>query len=154
MRHQWQALLELVWPSRYDPIASHERRMAFLQAGIAMAIALAAGPEIFAAMEMTALLELLGAILFLTAMAAGAKLVALSIRSAICNIAFPVPPAAVVRSDASISAKALALIYLTTHATWCLAMALNCRCVGAVGHSAGRIGEWPPNKSPERAREE
>jgi hypothetical protein len=137
MLHQWQAFLELIWPSRYDPIASHERRIALLQAGIAIAIALAAGPEIFAAMEMTALLELLGAILFLTAMAAGAKLVALSIWSAICNIAFPVPPAAVVRPGASIPAKALALISVTAHATWCLAMALNCRCVGAVGHSAG-----------------
>jgi hypothetical protein len=35
--------------------------MALLQVGIALAIAMAAGPEIFAAMEMTALLEVLGA---------------------------------------------------------------------------------------------
>ena len=133
MRHQWQALLELIWPSRYDPIASHERRIALLQASIAIAIALAAGPEIVAAMEMTALLELLGAILFLTAMAAGARLLALNIWSAICNILFPAPPARFLRSDASIPAKALALIYVTANATWSLAMALNCRYVGATG---------------------
>ena len=128
MRHQWQALLELIWPSRYDPAASHERRIALLQTGIAIAIALAAGPEIFAAMEMTALLELLGAILFLTSMAAGAKLLALSIWSAICNITLPAPQMAVVRSDAPTPAKALALLYVTAHAAWCVA--LPCIFVG------------------------
>jgi len=133
MRHQWQAFLELVWPSRYDPIAGHERRIALLQAVLAMAIALAAGPEIFVAMEMTAVMELLGAILFLTAMSAGAKLVVLSLWSAIRNIAFPIPLPVVVRSDASIPAKALALIYVTGHATWCVAMTLNCRVVGGTG---------------------
>jgi hypothetical protein len=137
MRHHWQVFLELIWPSRYDPIASHERRIALLQAVIAMAIALAAGPEIFAAMEMTALMELLGAILFLTAMAAGAKLVALNIWNAVYNIARPAPQVAVVRSDASIPANALALIYVTAHAIWCVAMAFNCRCVGTSGDSAG-----------------
>ena len=76
MKHPWQDFLELVWPSRYDPIASRERRIALLQTAIAIAIPLAAGPEIFLAMEMTALLEVLGAILFLAAFAAGAKLLA------------------------------------------------------------------------------
>jgi len=136
MRNQWQAFLELIWSSRYDPIARHERRIALLQAGIAIAIALAAGPEIFVAMEMTAVLELLGAMLFLTAMTAGAKLVALSIWSAICNILLQAPQVAVVRSDASMPVRALAAIYVAAHATWCLAMALECRCVGAVDHSA------------------
>jgi hypothetical protein len=135
MRHQWQSFLELLWPSRYDPVASAERRIALLQAVIAIAIALAAGPEIFLAMEMTAVLELLGAILFLTAMAAGAKLVAMSLCSAVYNIAFPVPPAAIVRCQASMPAKALALICVTGHAAWCIALALNCRSVGAVGVS-------------------
>ena len=121
-RHPWQAFLELLWPSRFDPTASQSRRIALLQAGIAIAIALTAGPEIFAAMEMTALLELLGAILFLTAFAAGAKLLASSIWSAIYRIAFPAPQVAVVRSDASMPAKALALIYVTGHAAWCLAL--------------------------------
>jgi hypothetical protein len=138
MRQQWQAFLELIWSSRYDPIASHERRIAVLQAVLAIAIALAAGPEVFAAMEMTALVELLGAVLFLTAMSAGARLVALSIWSSIRTIAFPIPLPVVVRADASILAKALASIYVAGHATWCVAMALNCRFVGVVDHSAGQ----------------
>src|SRR3954469_25829903 len=110
MRQQWQAFLELVWPSRYDPIADHERRIAVLQAVLAIAIALAAGPEIFAAMEMTAFMELLGAVLFLTAMSAGARLVLLSIWSSIRGIAVPIPLPVVVRADTSILAKALASI--------------------------------------------
>ena len=127
MKHPWQDFLELVWPSRYDPIASRERRIALLQAAIAIAIPLAAGPEIFLAMEMTALLEVLGAILFLTAFAAGAKLLALSIWRAICRLLLPAPQIALLRSDASPPAKALALIYVTAHAAWCLALVLNGR---------------------------
>src|SRR6185295_12171955 len=102
MRQQWQAFLELVWSSRYDPIESRERRIAVLQAALAIAIALAAGPEIFAAMEMTAFMELLGAVLFLTAMSAGVRLVALSIWSSIRRIAVPIPLPVVVRADASV----------------------------------------------------
>jgi hypothetical protein len=120
MRRQWQALLELLWPSRVAPTANQDRRIALLQAGIAIAIALAAGPEIIATMEMTALLELLGATLFLTAFAAGAKLLALSMWSAFCRIALPAPQLAIVRSDASTPAKSLALLYVTAHATSCL----------------------------------
>jgi hypothetical protein len=133
MRHQWQALLELIWSSRYDPVADHARRMAWLQAVIAVVIAVAAGPEIFVAMEMTALLELLGAILFLTAMGAGAKLVALSVWNALCNFALRAPPLAVFRSDASLRTKALALTYVAGHATWRWALTLNGRYVGPLG---------------------
>ena len=124
MRNQWQAVRELFWPSRFDPTASQGRRTALLQAGIAIAIALAAGPEVFAAMEMTALLELLGATLFLTAFAAGVKLVALRMWRALCRISLPAPQLAIVRSDASSPAKVLALAYVTAHAAWCLTRVL------------------------------
>jgi len=134
MRHRWQGLLELLWPSRSDSAASRKRRIALLQVCIAMAIFAAAGPEIFAAMEMTALLELLGALLFLTAFAAGAKLVALSVWRAICNILLPAPQVALVQSDASLPAKALASLYIAVHAAWGLALFFS-----------GRVGfpNWP-----------
>jgi hypothetical protein len=132
--NQWQALRESLWPSRYDPVASHEHRIALLQAIIAIAIALAAGPEIFAAMEMTALLELLGAILFMAAMSAGAKLVALRVWNAIHNSLFLAPPGFVMRSATSIPAKASAVLWITGHATWCLALTLNGRYVGVLTH--------------------
>src|SRR4051812_45082440 len=38
MRHAWQYLLELLWPSRSGSSASEERRIALLQTGIAIAI--------------------------------------------------------------------------------------------------------------------
>jgi hypothetical protein len=132
--NQWQALREFFWPSRYNPVASHERRIALLQAVIAIAIALAAGPEILAAIEMTALLELLGAVLFLVAMSAGARLVALRVRSAIHDSLFLVPPGFVLRCATSIPARALALLWITGHATWCLALTLNGRYVGVLTH--------------------
>ena len=127
MKNQWQSFLELLWPSRYDPIASRERRIALLQALIAIAIPLAAGPEIFLAMEMTALLEVLGAILFLSAFAAVARLLALSMWQAICRLLLPAPQMTVLRSGASLPAKGFALIYITAHAAWYLALVLNGR---------------------------
>ena len=139
MQQQGQAFLELIWPSRYDPIARYERRIAMLQALLALVIALTAGPEIFVAMEMTAVLELLGAILFLIAMAAGAKLMALSFWNVVRQIAFPLP--VVVRRNASIPARALALISVVGHGAWCVASVFNCRCVWSLGHSAGRTSE-------------
>jgi hypothetical protein len=131
MRTQWQELLEPIWSSRYDPIASHKHRVALLEVFLAVVIALAAGPEIFAAMEMTALMELLGGLLFLTAMRAGAKLVALNIWHAICRISLPVPPAAIMRPDASMPVKSLAFLYLVAIAFWSWALALNCQFIGS-----------------------
>ena len=94
--------------------------MALLQVGIAWAIAMAAGPEIFAAMEMTDLLEVLGASLFLTAFATGAKLSALALWRAACNIALPAAQVYVIRSDPSVPAKARALIFCAVNAGWWL----------------------------------
>ena len=77
MKHPWQDFLELLWPSRYDPIASRERRIALL---------------------------------------------------------LPAPQMAVLRSGASAPAKALALLYVTAHASWCLALVLSGR---------SRSSSWP-----------
>jgi hypothetical protein len=120
VRAQWQSVLELLWPSRSGPLAHEGRHAARLQAAIALAIAMVAGPEIFAAMEMTALLEVLGVSLFLTGFAAGARLAAMSVYRAACNIAFPPAQLHVIRSDATVSAKAQALIFCAVNATWWL----------------------------------
>jgi hypothetical protein len=127
MRNQWQDFLELIWSSRYDPNASHKHRIALLEVFLAVVIAVAAGPEVFAAMEMTALMELLGGVLFLRAMGAGAKLVALNTWNAIYRLAFPVSLAAVVRPNASIPHKALASMYVAAIGLWSLVLALNGR---------------------------
>jgi len=132
MRNQWQDLLELIWSSRCDPIASRTRRVALLEVLLVVVIAIAAGPEIFVALEMAAFMELLGGVLFLTAMGAGAKLVALSIWNAIYTLLFPVPLAAIVRPDASLPRKALALMQVAAIALWSLVLALDCRYIGTL----------------------
>lgn len=138
MRNRWQELLELIWSSRYDPICSRKHRVALLEVFLAVVIAVAAGPEIFAAMEMAALMELLGGMLFLTAMGAGAKLVALDIWNAIYKLTFPVPLAVVVRPRASIPLKALASMYVTAIALWSVILALNCQHIGSLNCSECR----------------
>jgi hypothetical protein len=136
MQSQWQTLLEDLWPSRRVPRALPWRRDALLFIAIALAISLAAGPEIVAAMEMTTLLELLGASLFMKAFAAGAKLAVMDLGNALCRLVLPAPQLVIVRSDASAPAKAAALIYVSAHATWCLVFVL---IIGAWGHYIVRL---------------
>jgi hypothetical protein len=136
MQSQWQALLEDLWPSRSVPRDLLWRREALLFIAIALAISLAAGPEIIAAMEMTTLLELLGASLFMTAFAAGARLALMRLWDAIGRVVLPAPQLVVIRSAASAPVKAAALIYVSAHATWCLAFVL---VIGAWGHYVFRL---------------
>jgi len=131
MQSQWRTLLEDLWPSRSVPRDLLWRREALLFIAIAIAIALAAGPEIVAAMEMTTLLELLGASLFMTAFTVGARLVLIGLWNAVCSVVLPAPQLVVIRSGASAPAKAVALIYVSAHATWCLAFVF---IIGAWGH--------------------
>jgi hypothetical protein len=132
MHNQWQSILERIWPSRSGPSASQGHRMTLLQATIAMAIALAAGPDVILAMEMTTLLEMLGASLFLSAFAAGARLTAMRLWRTICDIALPEPQLTVIRSDVAVPAKAQALIYCVVHAAWWL---MGILILGAWAHS-------------------
>jgi hypothetical protein len=102
-----------------------------LRAVIAAGIIAAAGPEVIAALEMTALLELLGVSLFLAAFQAGSKLALVRLWEAFCAIALPAPQVAIVRSDARPLARAAALTYASAHAAWCLVFVL---IIGAWGH--------------------
>lgn len=138
MRNPWQDFLELIWSSRYDPMASRKHRIALLEVFLAVVIALAAGPEIFVAMEMAAVMELLGGILFLTAMGAGAKLAVLNIWNAICRLVVPVPFAVVVRPNASMPLKALASLHVAAIALWSVVLALDCRYIGTPDFSPCR----------------
>jgi hypothetical protein len=104
--------------------------MVLLQAVLAFAIAVAWGPEIFAAMEMTALLEMLGASLFLTAYAAGAKLKAIELGRALHDIVLPTAHVALIRSNAPASSKALASLSIVANAACCLGAVV---VVGAYG---------------------
>ena len=125
MQYQPHPLLERIWPSRSVPHNDQGLRFAVLQVLIAAAIAVAAGPEVIAAMEMTTLLEMLGASLFLTAFGAGVKLMAIELWRALPNIVLPAAEMTVMRSGAPRRVKALTSIYVAGHAACCLALAFT-----------------------------
>jgi hypothetical protein len=95
-----------------------------LQVLIALAIAVAYGPEIFAAMEMTVILELLGASLFLTAFAAGARLLLTDLSRKLYDLLIAAAQMAVIRSDAPTGQKALACVYVAGQVVWCVLFAV------------------------------
>jgi hypothetical protein len=91
-------------------------RIRLLQGALAMVIAMAAGPEVIAAVEMTALLEMLGATLFLTSYISGARLTAIEFWRAFRAMLFPAAQMYVIRSSAPTREKALASAYIAHNA--------------------------------------
>jgi len=97
-------------------LRNRERLLHFL---IVIAIGLAAGPDIFAALEMRILLEILGTALFVTAFASGARLVLEQSRFALENALLPAGPEAAFREGRSLPEKSVAAIYIADHlARW------------------------------------
>jgi hypothetical protein len=125
MRYQWQQLLERIWPSRSGPTTEHAFRNAILHMALLLAIALAAGPDAIAAMELNALLEILGATLFLTVYTSSAKLMAVEFGRAIRNMSLPLAPLLLVRSDAPRLERMRAVAYVAANAAWWLVCVLS-----------------------------
>ena len=94
------------------------RREALLKFAIVAAIFMLAGPEIFAAIEMQILLELLGVALFTAAFIAGARLALWQAAGLVMNLLLPVPHVAVLRGEARFREKGVAAIYLLKNAVW------------------------------------
>jgi hypothetical protein len=126
MQNSWQSFLERLWPSRSGPTAENQRRTALLKALIAMVIILASGPEIIAAMEMTTLLELLGATLFLTAFAAGARLAVEDVWRFVRGIVLPADQLLLMRSNLPLPAKIHAVARCTANVMLWLGGVLVC----------------------------
>ena len=124
-------VVEAVWPSRTVPGASRARRMGVMQGLLALAITLAWGPEVFAAIEMTTLLELLGASLFLTAYSAGVKLTALEFLKLLQGIVSPLGQLAILRSRAAAGTKALAATSVLINAAGCACAVLVLAAFGS-----------------------
>jgi hypothetical protein len=100
-----------------------QRRLVLLHAVIVIAIALAAGPEVILAMEMTTLLEMLGASLFLTAYLAGAKLAITNVARSVWDFILPAEHLTVIRADASWHEKTPALVSAAVNAA-CLLLSV------------------------------
>jgi hypothetical protein len=125
MRYQWQQLLERFCRSRGGTSKDHGRRVAFLHIGIIVVIVLVGGPEVIAAMELITLLEILGATLFLTAYAAGLKLLWLALVRTIRKTFLPLAPLFLERSAAPRLEKLRAVVYVTASTAWWLAFAIG-----------------------------
>ena len=119
MNELMNTVRERLWPSRAGARSDHSRRLLALQAVIAVVITVAYGPEIFAAMEMTALLELLGASLFLTAFGAGLRLKLIEVFRALRSVLAPVGQLDLIRANARPRLKAQAAVSIAINATWC-----------------------------------
>ena len=120
MRQLWQALSERIWPSRQVGVARQSRHMTTLQAMLALVIILAWGPEMIAAMEMTALLELLGASLFITAYVSGFRLKAIELGRTLHSIVSPLGEFDLLRSSARANMKAVAATSALLNVVWCV----------------------------------
>ena len=69
-------LTDLLWPARQRSGASRTPLDIYLRPLIVLVIAVLVGPDLFAFVELTTLLELLGAALFVAAFAAGYRVIA------------------------------------------------------------------------------
>ena len=87
---------------------------------LVLAIFLSAGPEIFAAIEMTALLELLGAALFLTAFGAALKLLVIEIARWLWNFLAPPALVEIYRHATGLLMRANVVFYLSGRAVYIL----------------------------------
>jgi hypothetical protein len=89
MRSLLQLLAACLWPERSNAPASGVDPHAYLRPLIVLAIILFCGPEVFAAADLVALLDLLGVGLFLTAFAAGFQALGILALTRMQRILFP-----------------------------------------------------------------
>jgi hypothetical protein len=108
MRSLWESFLAVISRAWRTLTTSRD---GLLKLVIVAAILLAAGPELVAALELQILLEVLGATLFLTAFAAGARLALLNLALRFRDVVLPAAPVAFI---------------LIAYAEWWLAYAATC----------------------------
>jgi hypothetical protein len=79
MRNFMQLLAESLWPTRPKSPANGFSWYAFLRPFIILVIVLLVGPDLFAYVELSTLLELLGSTLFLVAFAVGYRMLGVAV---------------------------------------------------------------------------
>ena len=124
MRILLQLLAEWLWPAHPRAHTPSGDPKAYLRPLIVLVIVLLCGPEVFAAADLVALLDLLGVGLFMTAFAAGYRALGLAALVRVQRIFFPAEWTVFlkVRSQPSIVAHGLQLIGVNalTIALFCL----------------------------------
>jgi len=123
MNSPWQSFLEYLWPSRSGPSNDRSYRLILLQSLVALGIALAAGPEVFLAAEMTAVMELLGVGLFLMAYGSAVQLLATRLARGIGMLMVPAGQRPLVHSSAPLQVRVYACLLIGVHVTGWIALA-------------------------------
>lgn len=124
MRNTWKSLLEKLMPSRQNPDEPQSQMVWHL--AILALLAIAAGPELAAYMELRILLEILGVALFTTAFIAGARLVLFQLGAVLREMLVPAMAMSVLRSPSGRVEWAAAGTYIVMHGAWWLAFFAVC----------------------------
>lgn len=90
-------LIKILWPNRTVVAGRHLSADDYLKPAVILLIALVAGPDILAAIELTTLLELLGAAMFLLSFAIGLKLYGFVALEKLRRFLLPAPYAALAK---------------------------------------------------------
>lgn len=89
MRTLRQSVAEFLWPLRAIPRTGHVPRDVYLRPLVLLVIVLLVGPEIVAVVELTTLLDLLGATMFLFAFAVAYKMLGLAVLKWLIDLLVP-----------------------------------------------------------------
>jgi hypothetical protein len=136
MRILFQLLADWLWPSRRKadrPVEPAD----YLRPLIVLIIALWCGPEVFAAADLIALLDLLGVMLFLTAFEAGYRSLGRALLTRMGAVLFPPDWALLVRPGGHQSAVAHGLVLIGLNvlnvSVYCLLLVIG------VAHIASKL---------------
>ena len=148
MRFLLQLLADWLWPLRSKPLASGSAPDAYLRPLLVLVVVLLCGPEVFLAADLVALVDLLGAVLFLTAFGVAFRVLGLAALTWIRRILFPTEWAVLmkVRSHPSIVAHGLLLsgVHAPRVSVFCLVALVGTYIllgsdVTHITHSANRL---------------
>jgi hypothetical protein len=114
MTNLLRLLRELVWPVTARP-RSDSNVDAYLRPVLLLAIALLAGPDLFAVVEATTLLDLLGATLFLTAFVVWHRMVAARWLAALHRVLVPAECDALFKIPGRPSAAVFGGLFVAAH---------------------------------------
>lgn len=89
MRTLLQWLADCLWPVRQKPPTATVDLDLYLRPLIVLTVVLLCGPEVFAAADLVVLVDLLGAVLFLTAFAVGYRVLGIAALAWMKRLLFP-----------------------------------------------------------------
>lgn len=118
-------LIKVLWPGRTSVAGRHVSADDYLKVVVILIIALVAGPDIVAAIELTTLLELLGAAMFLLSFAIGFKLFGFALLEKFRQLLLPAQYVALVKLRGLPAARVHGVLLICRHdlAPCCLALA-------------------------------